>query len=1162
MSTTSSAPEANSSAPAAKPRPRRSRWKRRVVWLMLLAVGLLAAAPMIVARTSLRERIVPWLFPEFVGTVTFESVSLSWFHPVRFGDVVIDDESDRRVASAQSLESSATLLELLSHPSELGSFTVRGMQLEFVSEPGTSNVERLLAPWLDGESSSESTAFELAFLDSTVTLSSSAGHSPSSVASERFVWKQTRDGERRIDANGSAATTPGETPGTLGLKAAWPKSSTGDWTGSLSGVRFPLSALQPLADRWGRSERVTGRWTGEWALAGTSDDGGRTFVTGGSTWEGLQIDRDGKRQLSLERAAVRLDAEAGDAGIKVKEFSAQSDFGQIALRGTAVLPAVAVLSDADRMFEHLLSQPLELTGEIDLPRMTRQFPGLLTLRDNVEILEGKTLLTLRSEPGPERSQLQAEIKLSKLVARTPQRQIVWDAPFSADFQVSRAGVDWTVDSLNVASRAINIRGRGNWSQAQLTANCDLAAFAREWGQVVDFGASAPTGTLTVQLVSKTTGENRIQLDAQLEAKPFSLGLPAFSKTFSQLSARGNAAGVLRDDGAVEWQSLSLAANTETERWSAVLIDPQAVGGETRVWKLDAAGSLAELDRILGLTQPGESIAGRYRLLGQVTQRPDEWQFADMDAQIQNFQWRQGVRRIDEQALLINGNLTYSIARGAVHGDRLTLTCETLAGRIESFAYQPEGPTLSGEIAARGRFERIRAVLDPAGEIIPPATGMLNLQLAAEVDAQSSQLRWNLFTENLQWLTASGGVPARPVSNVPPAAPGAAPNQMTCHGLAVIDRQSGTVTLREGAFDAGFLTATASGTWERSSPDAPLNLTGTCAYDWEVLSQRFPLLAANHLKITGKHESAFVATIPLGGEVSAGVTSPELARMSGGFELRWDSAELAGLAVGPAKLVFALEPGRLTMQPTELAVATGTMRLAPSMVFSPRAFAHPPGQVFDRVRLTEEICREWLQFVSPLTADATRVDGTFSLELLDHLQLVDDNPRASKGKGVLDIARAEMRPGPFAMQFVSLGRQIEAIRKGAPLAPEAANDPKTVLVIDQQRVPFEIRDGRVFHRDLRMLVRGLNVRTEGSVGFDDTLDLMASIDVPDDWTVRGKPVRDVWGASIRIPIRGTLKQPQMDGRIVQGLLSQLVKGSLNNLFEGELNKQLDKLFRPR
>ena len=113
----------------------------------------------------------------------------------------------------------------------------------------------------------------------------------------------------------------------------------------------------------------------------------------------------------------------------------------------------------------------------------------------------------------------------------------------------------------------------------------------------------------------------------------------------------------------------------------------------------------------------------------------------------------------------------------------------------------------------------------------------------------------------------------------------------------------------------------------------------------------------------------------------------------------------------------------------------------------------------------------------------------------------------------------------------------------------------------QRIDFQVVEGRVHHRGLQVQVDDVIIRTQGSVGLDQSLALMAEVPIRDEWVQRDRYLSSLRGQSLRIPVSGTLSQPRLDSRAVQQLSTQLIGGAAERLIQDELQNQLQKLFQP-
>jgi hypothetical protein len=219
-----------------------------------------------------------------------------------------------------------------------------------------------------------------------------------------------------------------------------------------------------------------------------------------------------------------------------------------------------------------------------------------------------------------------------------------------------------------------------------------------------------------------------------------------------------------------------------------------------------------------------------------------------------------------------------------------------------------------------------------------------------------------------------------------------------------------------------------------------------------------------------------------------------------------------------------------------------------------------GPLVDHVRLSPELCRTWLKYVAPLVADATRAEGNFSVDLAGAAVPILE-PAKMNLAGVMTIHQAEVGPGPLAQQYLALARELRTlIDRSAGTAP-LIDPEKGLLVLPEQRVDFEVVDGRVHHRNMKMTVRDMVITTRGSVGLDQTIELVAEVPIQDQWIKEGSPLVGLRGRSISVPIQGTLSSPKMDGKVLEQLGRDLVRGAAQGAIEQQINKGLQRLFGP-
>ncbi len=205
-----------------------------------------------------------------------------------------------------------------------------------------------------------------------------------------------------------------------------------------------------------------------------------------------------------------------------------------------------------------------------------------------------------------------------------------------------------------------------------------------------------------------------------------------------------------------------------------------------------------------------------------------------------------------------------------------------------------------------------------------------------------------------------------------------------------------------------------------------------------------------------------------------------------------------------------------------------------------------GPVIEQVAFSEEMCRSWMRYLSPLMANTTSIDGSFTLSIdageVELSQWPNDDVQ-----GVLSIHSARVGPGPLTQQILGLVQQVRGVADR-----RSTNDVKETIgwltIVDQQ-VPIVVHAGRVEHRNLRLSIGPVELESQGSVGLvDDSLDLSLVIRFPESWFANRPLLAGLRGDGLRIPIRGTLAQPQIEARPLRDLGVGIGVRAVDGLFQ--------------
>lgn len=350
-----------------------------------------------------------------------------------------------------------------------------------------------------------------------------------------------------------------------------------------------------------------------------------------------------------------------------------------------------------------------------------------------------------------------------------------------------------------------------------------------------------------------------------------------------------------------------------------------------------------------------------------------------------------------------------------------------------------------------------------------------------------------------------------------------------------DTKTSTMQLEQVQLQSSIVAADIKGTSATVNGEQTMQFDGQLGYDMErVSSLLHPYLGPN-VRLTGRAASPAWYHGPFA-----------MAKADAGAGIRWDRGEIYGLQVGPGELKAAINKGVVQISPFDVAVSQGQIHLAPQLRLTPEPMelTLPPGPFIQRIQLDSAICGSWVKYLVPATADASSTKGTISVAL-SACRIPLTELAKSEVAGQLVVHSAEVASGPFLRVLSTfLGRDV----------------PTTLR--QEMVVPFRVANGRVYHENLELNFPNFTIRTSGSVGFDQTLDLMAEMPVPTQWlqnTALASPLRN---ELIRIPISGTLTNPTLDKQVLDRVTKQFVHRAAETLIDNAVDQGLNRLFGPK
>lgn len=275
------------------------------------------------------------------------------------------------------------------------------------------------------------------------------------------------------------------------------------------------------------------------------------------------------------------------------------------------------------------------------------------------------------------------------------------------------------------------------------------------------------------------------------------------------------------------------------------------------------------------------------------------------------------------------------------------------------------------------------------------------------------------------------------------------------------------------------------------------------------------------------------------------------------QLGWQRAEVYRLPVGAGALTAKLHAGVLQLETGRVEVSGGLLQVAPTIdLRQPEWVATvAQGRFAREITLTPEICHYWVKYFAPILADVTTTHGRFSMQT-GGAQVSIADPTRTAAQGAILLHDVTVGPGPLGRQLMAAVHQVRALIRAGDAAP--VRDDAAWIRISEQTVPFTVRDGRIYHSNMEFGIQDFVVKTRGSVGFDQSVSLIAEIPIADRW-IEGQPMLAfLKGKTLALPIGGSLSQPRLDNDALQQLLRQIVQPLAANQLQGLIGDQTGRL----
>lgn len=1197
------------------PFSRRRRLRRWLLGIPAVLIGLIVllwSVPVIVAHTSLRQTIVSAALADFEGSVTVGSASLGWLSPLLARDVEARDTHGQPLGRAAVVASDKSLLGLLSDTSRPGVFRVTEPSVQLVLRPDGSNWEDALAKLLSGPSQTSAVrALGVQIEGGSLQIQDVARDSQFRLEELNLGLQLDDSSPLPIKVRAAAAlVAEGEGPGQVAVDLAWKPGEDdatyfGDGQMTVRGETVSLAAVSSFLQRFLGDVQAQGAASGDalwqWKRGGQHQRLQVDRLETGAValrapdWLGADV-----LHSEMLRGSAQLEA-TGDTW-NVERLTLETDFAQLAAQGVLQAEDITSMADWARFVGQVPAVDLKIDGRVDLAKLTRMLPATLNLRSSTQVTSGLVTLSLVNKAA-DPPRLAARLEASDLAALEDGQEFVWEKPILLTANLRRSPTGPIIDELTCRSSFLDVSAQGTLSAGTAVVRGDLRQLAADAGRFIDLTGYQLAGRIDGNVRWERSADDQLAADGQLKLNDFELsarGQQPWRETLLSLDLAGKAE--LRGSQLERVVSASVQVHSGSDQLTTELLQPVITRGEAPVWPLGlkVRGNLASwLPRLRPFLPLGDRrLTGALQLDATASVSAEQIAAQSLTLQIDQFQSREWNLAIDEPLVRLDAKATWDATQGRVTAHDVAMTSSTVAFRAQQVVVQlpGSGPALSGKLSYRADLGRVGQWLQTPGQpAVQQLAGAVTGTVEASHEAGVTQVSLTGDAADVVFATRKPGAPHAGATLAAASSPWEEVWREPSVKLTSrqrYDQQQDVLEIQELTATSSLMRMVAAGRIRQWSKRPMAELSGEVDYDWSDVSAKLRPYWGTSVAISGRDKARFALTGPLGQlpaqlglapasetALAAAAGSPAEIRLTsarraapptagwvpadltGSARLGWDSGNLYGLLVGQGELRASLADGVLQFAPLQVPLSEGQFHAVSRIELNaaPARLAVERGPLFDKVRISPELCRTWLKYVAPLLADATRAEGRFSVQLEGaNVPLSDTNQ--SDVHGQLTIHSAQIGPGPLAQPLLGLAQQVKTVLDGRP-----SSDSQTLasnwLLIPQQTVHVDVEDGRVFHQGLTMTSGDVTIRTSGSVGLDESLAIMAEVPIRDEWVADKKYLASLRGTVIQIPVQGTLGKPRLDDRMLAELSARLVGGAARGVVQDEINRGLQRLFGP-
>ncbi len=1190
--------------------------RRNTLWTLAFAAVLLllAAAPSLICHSPVAAALIRQHAPQFGWEATAGAVRIGWVTPLRLKGLELIGSAAGTQVRVDQLDADVTLLRLLTGVWDGIKVSARGVHLDMSLDEEWSSLEADLVTLLSDDDDEDSqsgrdrshNSLQGGSLDlQNLTLQIRDRRSDAVWTIDQAHLEAELDQEQLEAKLSAIVSEPQAGSGAIDAVVQCQLNQIQELQAQINLHGLPLGAASLVRRRLPAAataipEQLAGDASGTVEVIASDDVWSlvmnplelRNLVASDASF-GEHVWRNG---LAVAQGAAQLDVN----GLTGRALRITTDFAELSLDG-----AIASLDGADAATSPatwLSSLRGTATASVDMVALSERLPGFIPLRDQTELVSGKVTAEITTASDAEGHRVQGTIRSEAIHARASGRTVVIDpAAAIVSLRVDASGT-LKADGCQLSSVFGSARLDGDLSSGRATADLDLGRLAAMLDPLVELPDVSLGGVATGQVQWAARSGDQWQLQGDGNATDLTIswgdGLQLHRPNLAvQVDASGRwdgaalreltAAEISLRSSALEADAVLLASITEPTLATAM---PLRLSGRGRLevlaeflspWLPTTLHSLnggfsGQAEAVVGLAG-GELTTAQIEL-----QEPrggwNDRLFAQRELAIDfrgNLQWPSG--NLVAQSLRVVGECIDGTLTGTFSDD--AIDCElswqaqlaALQGTVHARLAERASPrTANGQtsiqsvgFAAKNRFAPAPRVelASQQWTLAGSSQGSLRLRRSA------GETRMNLVAHaagtDLELLQPASETGSSSAPRTGAASPGRrdvvwAEPTLQLDGELVYDPEVGRIDASKLQLASQWLATSLVGFYQWDEAQEQLQLKGPATIRMPQVASQLTRLAGTEVRLEGVHETP--VTLEFSRRAEAEPTL--FVRTS----LGWEAGEIAGVVLGASSIPLVMSETTVNVEPATIPVGQGRIQGACQVVYRPGPLVMQvrPGVIAQNLRLTPELTERWLQYLAPVVAQATRIDGTFGVELSEAIVNLAE-PRRSRVRGQLQINQVDLDSGPLTNQLLSSVQQIQAIARGrvlpeAATGEDAAQQNRRLATLPTQSVDFDFSEGVITHQRMFMEIDRAQLVTSGRVNVDGQLDLIAQVPLQASWL--GSDLKALAGRPVTLPVSGTLSRPRLDPAAIRDLVGQVgaqaLQSTAENYLEKQLNRGLEKL----